>query len=530
MRAIGYLAVLSAAASPVLADAPWVRDYDAYNVQKKFGLYPNQTYKSTPINSPLLHVSTFDKNLLDDEKPYIFLTMDNTTDNFALIYRADDLSLVYKSPGYHPDSCSNARVQPYMGQQMFTYWCGIFSGGHGSGSVRIMDSHYDMKMNVTALGEHYGVDMHESQMTPDGTLLITSYVDKQMDLTSVGGPKNGTLADGCFQEIDLYTNERLFYWCASDHFNLTMSYAPYSNATTGSVKTGGGYGVSVGWDWFHLNSIQKRNGNYLINGRLLKMVSYVSGLTGEPIFILGGKANQFKDLSNGQATNFAWEHHVRFRNPEMTQLTMFDNQETSMNQNCTTNCSRGLQLDLDIEKKTVSLAQAYLSPDHLTTGAMGSMQPLSNRNVLIGWGVNPSFSEFLPNGTCVMNVQMSAYGRQFFNYRAFREHWIGRPKWPPAVAVEDDTIYMSWNGATELASWKIMTGPSPSNLTTSSLLVARNGFETSARFDASIGYVAVEAWDRNGTVIGRTGTIDLKTGYLIANGTSSYDTGNRMSR
>lgn len=122
-----------------------------------------------------------------------------------------------------------------------------------------------------------------------------------------------------------------------------------------------------------------------------------------------------------------------------------------------------------------------------------------------------------------MNVQMSAYGRQFSNYRSFREHWVGRPRWPPQVAVEDGTVYVSWNGATEVASWKIMTGTSQTDLTASSLLVARNGFETSAAVNTSVRYGAVEAWDRNGTVIGRTGTINLKTGQLVSNGTSSYN-------
>ena len=522
MWARNCVCLLSALASTVQADAPWIRDYAEYNVDLAYGVTPNQTYKSVKLQSPLLRVGTFNKTQLDPDLPYIFAGIEGPDGRYApMIFRADDLSLVYKDD--YTQAVGNVRVQQYMGRQFMTYWVGTFAGGHGNGHLLFFDQHYQMTKNLTALQTHSQADMHESQMTDDGTLLISVYQDKQMDLTSVGGPKNGTVADGCFQEIDLYTNELLFSWCASDHFAVNETYTPYSSETEGSAAGGGGTGISVGWDFFHLNSVQKRNGNYLVNGRLLKMVAYVSGATGKPIFQLGGKKNQFKDLSDGKATNFAYEHHVRLRSDDMTQITMFDNHELLLNQNCTTNCSRGLHLALDHDAMTVKVVQEYFNPSHLTSGAMGSYVPLPSGNVLVGWGISPSFSEHTPDGKCVMDVQTSSYAAQQFNYRVFRQNWTGLPKWAPAAAAEGGALYVSWNGATEYTDWRITTAPSQSNMTADSkqMLVPRGGFETSIMVGTT-GYAMAEALSADGQVLGKTAVVNLGTGAISGNGTSTY--------
>ena len=55
------------------------------------------------------------------------------------------------------------------------------------------------------------------------------------------------------------------------------------------------------------------------------------------------------------------------------------------------------------------------------------------------------------------------------SYRAFRFPWSGQPDEDPALAAEpgpDDevTLYASWNGATEVATWEVLAGPAPEEL------------------------------------------------------------------
>lgn len=101
--------------------------------------------------------------------------------------------------------------------------------------------------------------------------------------------------DSLFQEFDLETGELIFQWRASDHFLLEESYStrPF-NATHGNP-----------WDWFHINMVEKdADGNYLASSRHLRCIFYVSGETGEVLWRLGGKFNQFADLTPPHGTFF----------------------------------------------------------------------------------------------------------------------------------------------------------------------------------------------------------------------------------
>ena len=62
-------------------------------------------------------------------------------------------------------------------------------------------------------------------------------------------------------------------------------------------------------------------------------------------------------------------------------------------------------------------------------------------------------------------------------------------------------VYASWNGATEVVGWRILTGSDPKNLTTATE-VARAGFETEAKLAESATYAAVTALDSDGNVLG----------------------------
>ena len=65
------------------------------------------------------------------------------------------------------------------------------------------------------------------------------------------------------------------------------------------------------------------------------------------------------------------------------------------------------------------------------------------------------------------------------------------------------TVYASWNGATQVAAWRVLAGASPNGLKA----VAespRSGFETAIQLSAAAagGYLAVQALDAKGQVLG----------------------------
>jgi hypothetical protein len=94
------------------------------------------------------------------------------------------------------------------------------------------------------------------------------------------------------------------------------------------------------------------------------------------------------------------------------------------------------------------------------------------------------------------------------SYRAYRFPWIGRPTRPPAVAVVGNTLYASWNGATEVVSWQLLMGNDKKKLTPVRV-VPKGGFEIAIPLPSSAAWVAVRALDKGGrslarsTVVGR---------------------------
>jgi hypothetical protein len=80
-------------------------------------------------------------------------------------------------------------------------------------------------------------------------------------------------------------------------------------------------------------------------------------------------------------------------------------------------------------------------------------------------------------------------------YRSYRYPWTGNPSTKPDVAAcfssetNKTTVYVSWNGATDVKSWKIYSGSQVKQIG------LRNGFETSIQVDglASGDDIVVEA-------------------------------------
>ena len=73
----------------------------------------------------------------------------------------------------------------------------------------------------------------------------------------------------------------------------------------------------------------------------------------------------------------------------------------------------------------------------------------------------------------------------------------------------DSIAYVSWNGATEVRAWRLKTGTTSDSLEPDIDSVEKTGFETEIPVDTSSGFLAVEALDASGAVIGTTKTVEL---------------------
>ena len=110
------------------------------------------------------------------------------------------------------------------------------------------------------------------------------------------------------------------------------------------------------------------------------------------------------------------------------------------------------------------------------------------------------------------------------NYRAYKLDWVGTPHWGPdftAARFEDGSVqvWMSWNGATEVAEWVVLAHNSENDIDGSGKVIARgprHGFETDYWFESlGASHVRAAALNAAGDVIGSTGVVDLDNHVLI---------------
>jgi hypothetical protein len=131
------------------------------------------------------------------------------------------------------------------------------------------------------------------------------------------------------------------------------------------------------------------------------------------------------------------------------------------------------------------------------------MQMLPNGRAFIGWGTAPVFSEYDVDGQLCFNAR---FPEDVTTYRAYRFPWTGRPADAPSVAAESTgenevTVYASWNGANEIATWEVFAGPDPARLRPVGS-APRAGFETTIAVQTAEPYLAVQAKDRSGKELG----------------------------
>lgn len=376
---------------------------------------------------------------------------------------------------------TNFRVQRYRGSPVLTWWQGEIELGHGVGEYVIADAAYRTVRTVQAERGRRG-DLHEFVITPRDTALLTSYLVTRADLSSVGGSRDGTIQDAMFQEIDLASGRVLMEWHSLDHIPLSESYAP----------------VGEDWDYTHINSVDLDgdddgdSGDGLIVSARSTHTVYKIARDGAIVWRLGGR---YSDFDMGPGTAFAWQHDAR-RQPDGA-ITVFDNGATP----AVERLSRGLILDVDERAMRASLRRQYTRPPILA-GSQGSVQPLSNGNVFVGWGESPYISEFDSSGRLLFDAML---GSQYESYRAFRLPWTGRPAETPALAVSDERggarAYASWNGATEVSAWRLLAGERPDGLTPVAQARA-SGFETAIASPSRGPWFVAQAIDASGAPLG----------------------------
>ncbi|EDP51097.1 conserved hypothetical protein [Aspergillus fumigatus A1163] len=490
------------------------------------GQWPTETYRSSALMGPILNYVESNPQCKDGQYTLI-APRGMAVRNPGPMIIDQDGHLVWTK---HYGQTYNVNVYRYKGQDYLTFWVGNDGiVGHGDGTYYMLDSAYEEAFTIRG-ANGLPADLHEFQITGHETALFTVYDVVPADLRSAGGPEKGWIWDGTFQEVDIETGQLLFQWRASEHFNLTDSYRG---------REGAGDSEDHPWDFFHINSVDKdAKGNFLVSSRYMSCLTYIDGRTGNIIWRLGGKHNDFHDLSAGAATNFTWQHHARFHD-NGSAITLFDN--ASRGDGSPRLTSRGLYLDVDTRQMTVSLRHEYWNPHPISSQSQGSVQLLNTGNVLLGYGANAAWTEYTTAGDVLCHVHFgpaSAFGAgKILSYRVFKHRWTGLPRTNPALALYRHEAAVSWNGATEVATWVLqgsdMREPNKEDESITFLTaVPKSGFETIISIPAqtSQNYLRVLGLNATGQILGATAWLHWDPeSEEVALGPGNRDSGNGSS-
>jgi hypothetical protein len=153
--------------------------------------------------------------------------------------------------------------------------------------------------------------------------------------------------------------------------------------------------------------------------------------------------------------------------------------------------------------------RSYHHPKRLLSPFEGNAQFLPDGHVFVGWGGWPYVSELNKNGRVLFDAYFGhgkPPGEDADTYRAYRFVWHGHPTDVPAIALANGKVYVSWNGATEVKRWQVLTGYASDDLTAAPA-APKSGFESALQLPAKGKYVAVQALDASGKVLAVSKTL-----------------------
>ncbi len=256
------------------------------------------------------------------------------------------------------------------------------------------------------------------------------------------------------------------------------------------------------------------DGNLLLSSRNLSEITKIDLQTSEVIWRLGGKANMFQFV-NGQP--FAYQHDVRqLPNGD---ITVFDNQGTQQDPAA----SMGIEYQIDETTKTATAVWNFTNTPPVFTTFMGNTQQFPNGNTFLSWGAPSTAKGYMYNSMTEVGLDGNiifdlSFDRPYVSYRAFRFPWQGSPDTQPALADKvvgnAITLGYSWNGATDVAGYRVFGGNSPQLL---SLIEMKpmTDFETQSHFTSlpeGQCYYQVAALDGNGNELARSAVLSTNLG------------------
>jgi hypothetical protein len=273
--------------------------------------------------------------------------------------------------------------------------------GRSNNAVVLLDQDFVEIDQIETVGlSHTG--FHDFLITGNNELILVAYDGSIRDMTEFGLSSEELVEDSVVQIQDRATRQVLFEWSS-------WGYLPFDEQTSDTPDK----------EYAHINSVfEDFDGNLIMSFRGMSQIVKVARPSGQIIWRLGGKKNQF-EFVNDPISNMCGQHTAsRLSNGN---ILLFDN-----GQNCWPvvpsrgDLTRVTEYRLDEQNMTAELVWDYSQPGVYSIFA-GSAQRLPNGNTLIGWGGGTGVlaTEVTSDGTRVFEIVKFQRGT-VFSYRARR--------------------------------------------------------------------------------------------------------------
>ncbi len=281
------------------------------------------------------------------------------------------------------------------------------------------------------------LDHHDVILTPSGSWIVMFYRHEQMDLTSFGGGPSVDVTHTDVAEIDA-SGVELWRWTSETENYIAESRIPLTPESTS-------------YDYAHGNALDVMpNGNIAANMRNTNTVVIVERGTGKTL----KKITDDSTYSDYEIDDpFLASHNIDFHSD--TVFTVYDNHAFDP-----VIPSRGARYEIVDDE--IFLRQTWVHPDGSNNFATGNHQMLENGGVVIGWGTLRTGNENKRIGTeydSDGNEVMSVWTNQdIIHYRVTKieDGWDATPWYSPELTKVDDSLWVNWNGATDIESWNII--------------------------------------------------------------------------
>lgn len=359
----------------------------------------------------------------DDPTPgYIFLatnmaeSMAGTYGNYLIIADSEGNPVFYRN--LHGERLWDFNIQP---NGDLTYFQTTY---YPNGVHYAMNTSFQV-IDTINCGNGYPNDGHELRILPDGNIFLIGDDYERIDMSKIvpGGDPNATVIGNVIQELDKNKNV-IFQWRSLDYFKITDAIG--QNLDSSVI------------DPFHCNSIEiEPDGNILISDRHLSEVTKINTQTGDIIWRLGGKNNQFTFVND--SIGFSYQHDIRrLANGDITLMDNGNMHEPPF--------SRAVEYKLDEVNKTATLVWQFRHSPDVFDGFMGNVQRLPDGNTMIGWGgaPTPAITEVRPDGSTAL--EMTFPYDSVLSYRAYSYPFLF-----VTSPTSSDTLQ---TGGTALLRWK----------------------------------------------------------------------------